>query len=217
MSWNLAGANEEPRADTHDDLVEREHSVGMDTSRRRFLGVSASPTTRFYPPWSLPEALFIERCTRCDDCVNACPTGLLVRGDGGFPVASFAVAACTFCGDCVKACSAEAIVRTEDQAPWNFGIVIRESCLPLHGVECRICGEACEAGAIRFRPRVGGVALPDVDSTACTGCGACIAPCPVAAVERAEQLAATPVPLLVPAPSPEGEERFGSRASDSAV
>ena len=61
MSWNLAGANEEIRADTHDDLVEREHSVGMDTSRRRFLGVSASPTTRFYPPWSLPEALFIER------------------------------------------------------------------------------------------------------------------------------------------------------------
>lgn len=188
----------------------------MDIFRRRFLGVSASPTTHYYPPWSLPEAQFIERCTRCDDCVNACPTGLLVCGDGGFPTASFATAACTFCGDCAKACSAGAIVRMDDQAPWNFGIAIAASCLPLQGVECRVCGEACETGAIRFRPRVGGVALPEVDNTACTGCGACIAPCPVAAIERIEQPAAVAV-TFARAARPDGEGRIWSRASDLPV
>jgi ferredoxin-type protein NapF len=30
---------------------------------------------------------------------------------------------------------------------------------------------------------VGGVATPAVDATSCTGCGACVAPCPVAAIE----------------------------------
>ncbi len=188
----------------------------MDTFRRRFLGVGRSATTRFYPPWSLPEPLFAERCTRCDDCVRACPTGLLLRGDGGFPVASFADAACTFCGDCASACATGAIARTEDRAPWNFGIAIAASCLPLRGVECRVCGEACDTGAIRFRPRRGGVALPEVDNTACSACGACIAPCPAQAIARIEKSAAIPV-SLVPAPPPESAGHFGSRAGDATI
>ena len=189
----------------------------MDTFRRHLLGMRTSATTRFYPPWSLPEALFAERCTRCDDCVKACPTGLLVRGDGGFPVAAFAAAACTFCGDCAMACATGAIARTEDQAPWNFGIAIAATCLPLQGVECRVCGEACDAGAIRFRPRVGGAALPEVDNAACSGCGACIAPCPVTAIERIEKSATTPI-ILGASALPEGEGRpFSSRASDMPI
>jgi ferredoxin-type protein NapF len=186
----------------------------MDNFRRRFLGLRSTP--RFNPPWSLPEALFAERCTRCDDCVKACPTGLLVRGDGGFPVAAFATASCTFCGDCATACTTGAIARTEDQAPWNFGIAIAVTCLPVHGVECRVCGEACDADAIRFRPRIGGAALPEVDNAACSGCGACIAPCPVSAIERIEKPAATPV-ILASIPLPEGEGRSTRRAGDLPV
>jgi len=156
----------------------------MDVSRRRFLGVRAPGAAVFRPPWSAPEALFATLCSRCDDCVKACPTGVLVRGEGGYPMADFAAAACTFCGDCARACATGAIGRDLQQAPWAFGVAIGDGCLAARQVECRVCGEACDAGAIRFRPRVGGPARPEVDEAGCTGCGACIAPCPVGAVTR---------------------------------
>ena len=49
------------------------------------------------------------------------------------------------------------------------------------------CGESCEVRAIRFRQVPGGVALPEIDDAACTGCGACLASCPTSAIARAER------------------------------
>jgi ferredoxin-type protein NapF len=48
-----------------------------------------------------------------------------------------------------------------------------------------LCGEACDAGAIRFPPRLGGVAAPVVDTTRCTGCGDCLPLCPPQALRLA--------------------------------
>lgn len=156
----------------------------MDTSRRRFFGGGKSVTLVCRPPWSVAEQAFEASCTRCGDCVRSCSTGLLKVGSGGFPVADFDVASCTFCGDCAVACKAGAILGGLDRTPWNFGISIGSACLAGQGVECRVCGELCEFGAIRFRPRLGGVPLPELDEDVCTGCGACLAPCPVGALQR---------------------------------
>jgi ferredoxin-type protein NapF len=60
--------------------------------------------------------------------------------------------------------------------------VIGEACLARRGVVCRSCGDACPERAIRFPPLLGHVALPVVVADACTGCGDCVAVCPVAAV-----------------------------------
>ncbi|WP_374486074.1 ferredoxin-type protein NapF [Zoogloea sp.] len=165
----------------------------MDVSRRRFLGVRAPGGLPFRPPWSAAEDRFAALCTRCDACLPVCPTGLLKRGTGGYPEADFKAAACTFCGDCAQACPTGAIGRDTTQRPWDFGIRIDESCLAACNVECRVCGEICDAAAIRFRPRIGGVPLPEVDNTVCTGCGACLAPCPTTAIVR---VALDPVPEL---------------------
>ena len=73
-----------------------------------------------------------------------------------------------------------------DSPPGPQKAEISADCLSLKGVACRICGEHCDAGAIRFHLRVGGTALPEVTAD-CDGCGACVRVCPAAAISLVEQ------------------------------
>jgi ferredoxin-type protein NapF len=144
-----------------------------------------SPTR---PPWSVAEGLFTSRCTRCGDCLAACETGVLTAGRGGFPTVDFGRGECTFCGACADSCGDRAIEPVRGASPWNLAAQVTGDCLARQGVVCRTCSEQCEAGAIRFRMVVGGVALPEFDAAACNGCGACHAPCPVRAIAIREPL-----------------------------
>jgi ferredoxin-type protein NapF len=154
----------------------------VDLSRRAFFRGRPRPKVEMRPPWALAESDFIERCTRCNDCLTACPTHILIAGDGGYPTVDFRDGECTFCGDCVAACSPKALLRAPNQPAWPYKAMIGEDCLPRQGVECRVCGDFCDARAIRFPPRLGGCPLPEVDDEKCTGCGACVAPCPTLAI-----------------------------------
>lgn len=156
----------------------------VDASRRAFFRGRPGPKAQIRPPWALAESEFIDRCTRCDDCLKACPTGILISGDGGYPTVDFSRGECTFCSDCVIACRPKALDRrSDDQAAWQIKAIIGESCLPSRGVECRVCGDFCDPRAIAFPPRQGGSPLPLIDAERCTGCGACVAPCPVNAIK----------------------------------
>lgn len=57
-----------------------------------------------------------------------------------------------------------------------------EDCLAGQGIVCRTCGDHCDAGAIVFAPRPGGVALPVLLAERCTGCGECAPDCPTLAI-----------------------------------
>ncbi len=161
----------------------------MDPRRRSFLRgklaeasaqeVTAAPR----PPWSLrPDAQFTARCTRCGDCVRACPRGVLHAGDGSFVQIRFDAAGCSLCGECASACPTGAIDRQASPAPFLWRVAVADHCLNRRGVECRVCGEACETRALRFRPALGGIAALSIDLEACTGCGDCVSVCPVAAI-----------------------------------
>ena len=137
------------------------------------------------PPWAVPEATFIQTCTRCDACINACEEGVLRQGSGGFPEVNFKHAGCTFCGDCLAACEPKAL-NSDYPAPslaWNLKAFIHSNCLSIQGIVCRACGDACDTDAIRFQLKTAGKAFPDLDLERCNGCGECFAVCPNQAVE----------------------------------
>ena len=122
--------------------------------------------------------------------MRACPRRILEKGRGGFPQVNFTRGECVFCSACVQACTAGAFaappLQTTLRAPWSARAVIDAVCLAMRGVECRSCGDHCAAAAIRFRLVVSGSAMPELDASACTGCGACFAVCPVQAINILE-------------------------------
>jgi ferredoxin-type protein NapF len=162
-----------------------ERSTGTAVSRRQFLrGDVRGRRAGVRPPWVLPEPAFADRCTRCDDCIAACPSFLLTRGSGGYPEMDFGRGGCDFCGKCRAACRAGAFQPdgADRSVAWSHRAVVAASCLSAQGVVCRTCADHCEARAIRFRPALGGRSFAQVDVARCNGCGACVGVCPAGAV-----------------------------------
>lgn len=170
-------------------------SVGLqrrDLLRGRIARPPIAPALR--PPGAVEEALFATRCDGCAACAFACPEKVIRLDADHRPILSFGHGECTFCDACVKACPTGAIVA-EGGRPWTALAEISGRCLAVGGVHCRSCGDACPTAALRFVPLADGRFLPLVDEAACNGCGACVAPCPVAAIA----VAPTPVSEGVPA------------------
>ncbi len=154
--------------------------------RAGFLRGDFRPAPGIRPPWALPEADFVARCDSCGRCIGACPERILTRGRGGFPKVDFSASECTFCGRCAKACARGALKYALDREPWALKADIAPDCLAWRNVVCRTCRESCQEDAIRFKLAIGAAARPQVDPDRCTGCGACVGPCPVAAVTVGE-------------------------------
>ncbi|HEX5513428.1 MAG TPA: ferredoxin-type protein NapF [Gammaproteobacteria bacterium] len=155
-----------------------------DSSRRSFLRGHSSrreqPSIR--PPWAKPEIAFTTSCSRCDSCIQACPEGILSRDGGGYPKVDFSRGECTFCRACVEACEQPVFNTATSTPPWAHIAAVGNGCFGQQGVYCRSCGESCEAGAIRFAFSSRSVPIPTIDASLCTGCGACVAACPAAAI-----------------------------------
>lgn len=159
----------------------------VDASRRFFLRGQPAQAQRQppRPPWALsPDAAFTSACTRCGDCLRVCPSQVLRSGDGGFPEIDFQHAGCSLCGDCRQACGSGALSRGAGAAADAFAWRVQagEACLTRHGVECRLCGDACDTRALRFVPAPGGIAQLQLRTGDCTGCGECLPRCPVRAL-----------------------------------
>ena len=134
------------------------------------------------PPWSVDEQLFASVCDTCGECITQCPTHIIKKGRGNFPVIDFEAGECLFCGDCADSCHTHAILKQIDITPWQVTASIKENCLAYNNVECRSCYDPCEVRAISIKPRIGGVSIPIIDETLCTGCGACHSVCPTQSI-----------------------------------
>ncbi|QUS55106.1 ferredoxin-type protein NapF [Pseudovibrio brasiliensis] len=154
--------------------------------RRRFLGISKYAEDKPCPPYSIVIDKFSDACTGCGDCVSACPEKILLISERSrLAVVDFGMGSCTFCEECVDACKEGALVKT-DEAPWAMKATIGSNCLSFQKIACRACADFCEMRAIRFHLGLGGQQIPDLDSEACTGCGACLVACPNGSIEMRE-------------------------------
>ncbi|GGO80481.1 ferredoxin protein NapF [Marinobacterium nitratireducens] len=142
-------------------------------SRRAFLRGQTQNHNPMAPPWSGDD--FTDLCTRCDACIEACPEGVLLRGDGGFPWLDFSHAGCSLCGDCARVCPQP--VFDLSRPALDRVARIGDQCLAQAEIHCRSCEDGCEARAIRFSLQRGAPPLPDIDEDACTGCGGCLPAC----------------------------------------
>lgn len=155
--------------------------MAPDRSRRALLLGRAHAVPPLRPPWALAESDFLDACTACGACIERCPEQVLARGAAGHPVFDPRLGECTFCGECESACTPRALDRHAMEVPSHARAVVADSCLPRNGVVCSSCRDACPERAITF-PLAAAVPTPSIDTTRCTGCGACVGICPVAAI-----------------------------------
>ena len=156
----------------------------LDTSRRNWLlGRRCTETEPVKLPWLRDQDAFSGQCTRCAACVESCPQGILVIRADGLPSVEFSAGECTFCGQCGTACPEHLFFEDTTGRPWDLVATIDSSCLANTGITCRCCEDVCELNAIRFQPRLGQAPFPELSVDACSGCGACVSSCPVAAIK----------------------------------
>lgn len=153
-------------------------------------GAASEIVRHFRPPYALAEPAFLKVCSRCDDCLKACPhdvifklaadRGLLAEGT---PALDLLNTACRMCEDwpCVAACETGALALPEtadDEAPPPPPAMAKvtintESCLPYAGPECGACAGSCPVpGALEWQG-----ARPVTNQDACTGCAFCREAC----------------------------------------
>jgi polyferredoxin len=166
-------------------LDTKQVKLAPDISRRRLVfagiaGVLAYPFVKNHgtntdsnfsaklirPPGSVEEGEFLERCIKCDQCINACPTNVLQPAtweEAGLeglwtPVMNFNLAHCQLkCTMCSEVCPTGAIRKITaeeklgkgefaEQGPIVLGIAFFDKgrCLP-HAMQipCVVCEEVC--------------------------------------------------------------------------
>jgi ferredoxin-type protein NapF len=135
-------------------------------------------------PPGMAGALAQDGCRACERyCVSACTQRIVYIHPedhrlAGLPYLDFTQAGCTFCGDCSAACPVDipAISSTQRLGSARLNQV---ECLAWNSIICMSCIGACRLGALSMdRQR-----RPTMDADHCTGCGFCVARCPVQALE----------------------------------
>jgi ferredoxin-type protein NapG len=141
------------------------------------------------PPGAGDEATFLTACTRCTDCITACPYDSIRRlGDefdeaAGTPAIIPRESPCYLCADmpCIAACPTDAL-RPIDRADARMAeaSIDHGTCYQAAGQPCDYCVRHCPLGSDAIAPNADGV--PVIDSQHCAGCNVCAYLCPADAI-----------------------------------
>jgi ferredoxin-type protein NapF len=179
-----------------------------DLSRRLFIGGAAgailslaiprilkdSGKSVIRPPAALSNESFWSICTRCGSCIKACPTDILVHDNSPdleflTPRAEFVKGYCLeTCNNCSKVCPSGAItsfeVAAKPQIIMGLAVVNIDECLLTLRKECDRCKAVCPYNAVGIIERNNStMAMPEIVSEKCVGCGACKVVCPAECIK----------------------------------
>jgi ferredoxin len=186
---------------------------------------AAAKAASYIRPPGAAGPTFSALCSRCGNCMRACPYGLIVPdlgasgADGLFtPVLkfrsqnsaqeSFCFQGCTACS---QVCPSGAIrrLKIEEKQQTAIGLarIDKKACIAWEkGEFCVVCQEFCPYQAI-IEINHKKVKCPSVDEEKCRGCGACESQCPSLPIAIVVQGAnpqthlTAPVPSLSPTPT----------------
>ncbi len=144
------------------------------------------------PPYAVDELEFLLACTRCDQCIDACPHDVIFNLPtrlgaqvAGTPAMDLLNKACHLCEDwpCVETCEPKALqyptrssemVEESDEKPIPLPQIAHAEintkiCLPYNGPECGACAASCPVPDALCWDGT----RPFIDPEKCTGCGLC--------------------------------------------
>ncbi|MEE9604319.1 MAG: 4Fe-4S dicluster domain-containing protein [Candidatus Scalindua sp.] len=144
-----------------------------------------NPETRRYirPPGALKEKEFLAMCTKCDECVKACPHYSIRKLNKDFDIADETPiiipeeTPCYMCEGfpCISACKDGALVEVKDKEEVAMGkAYINESNCMAYGVQfCEQCVRNCPIPDAMYQEDN----KPVVRIEKCVGCGICETVC----------------------------------------
>ncbi len=101
--------------------------MAQSITRKQFLrGDFRNQHAAIRPPWAYDENEFVERCSRCNECIKHCPESIIVPDKHGFPMVDFTKGECLLCHECVDHCEPEALSQDLDRPPWDLKAEITE-------------------------------------------------------------------------------------------
>jgi ferredoxin-type protein NapG len=129
------------------------------------------------PPGAAADALFVERCTRCGDCLKACPYGSIkAHPQDGFPIILPDETPCWLCEDfpCIDVCATEALLPVAQVEDVRMGLakIAQDDCTAGQG--CNACVSRCPVHALAMDFEALRV---QVTEERCVGCGLCEQTC----------------------------------------
>jgi ferredoxin-type protein NapG len=124
------------------------------------------------PPGAAAEPLFLEQCTKCNDCVKACPHDSIVSHLDGTPVIFPDEVPCYLCDDtpCIAACATDALLPVAGRADVRMGLAIVNHRLCTAGQGCHACVSRCPTDALDLDFNAQRLV---VAAERCVGCGQC--------------------------------------------
>lgn len=185
-----------PLAQAIEPLEQVTRQLGaLEETAQRYSTPAPSPSTYSYspepspgpywlrPPGALEEQRYLESCSRCGECVRACPASA-IRLDYSYTEGCGAPyilpddAACVMCDglECMNRCPTGALLPVpREQINMGLAVWHEDRCTRAAGSECTLCIEKCPMGdkaIVLTQTRI------EVLQPGCTGCGVCQNVCP---------------------------------------